>query len=150
MIRDAVAADAAHLSELLTQLGYPASAPQVAARLDRVQRRSRVVVAVDGGDVPAGLIGLARIDTLEHDLPVCMVIALVVRDIHRRRGVGGELLAEAERWAVEQGCGRVVLGTAHHRTDAIRFYRSHGYQETGLRFAKPLPAQPRSPSSTSM
>jgi hypothetical protein len=43
-----------------------------------------------------------------------------------------------------------VHGTAHHRTDAIRFYRLHGYQETGLRFAKPLPAQPRSPSSTSM
>jgi GNAT superfamily N-acetyltransferase len=120
MIRDAGPADAAHLSDLLTQLGYPASAVDVAARLARVMRHSRVVVAVDAGDVPAGLVVLARIDALEHDLPLCMVVALVVRDSARRRGVGGDLLAEAERWAVEQGCGRVVLGTAHHRTDAIR------------------------------
>jgi GNAT superfamily N-acetyltransferase len=142
VIRDAVDADAEHLSELLTQLGYPASPADVAARLARVTRRSRLVVAVDAGDVPAGLVVLARIDALEHDRPLCMVVALVVRDSDRRRGVGGELLAEAERWALEQGCGRVVLGTAHQRTDAIRFYRSHGYQETGLRFVKTLPAQP--------
>jgi GNAT superfamily N-acetyltransferase len=138
MIRDALPADAAALSELLTQLGYPASANEVAARLARVQRRSRVVVAVAAQGIPAGLIVLATIDALEHDLPLCMVVALVVRDRDRRRGVGAELLAEAERWAVDQGCGRIVLGTAHHRTEAIRFYRSHGYQETGLRLVKPL------------
>lgn len=140
MIRDARPADAASLCELLTQLGYPASADEVAVRLAHVQRRSRVVVAADVQDTPAGLIVLATIDALEHDLPLCMVVALVVRDSDRRRGVGAELLAEAERWAVDQGCGRVVLGTADHRTDAIRFYRSHGYQETGLRFVKPLSA----------
>jgi len=141
MIRDADAGDAAHLSELLTQLGYPASAADVAARLARVTQHSRLVVVVDREDVPAGLIVLARIDALEHDLPLCMIVALVVRDSDRRRGAGGELLAEAERWAVEQGCGRVVLGTAHRRIDAIGFYRSHGYLETGIRFVKTLPAQ---------
>jgi GNAT superfamily N-acetyltransferase len=140
MIRDARPADAGSLCELLTQLGYPTSASEVASRLARVQRRSRVAVAADAQDTPAGLIVLATIDALEHELPLCMVVALVVRDSDRRRGVGAELLAEAESWAAGQGCGRVVLGTAHHRTDAIRFYRAHGYQETGLRFVKRLSA----------
>jgi len=140
MIRDATAADVPALAQLLTQLGYPVQAGEIGGRLARVQSTARVVVAVGGAGVPDGLIVTHVVNALEQPLPMCLIVALVVREAERGRGVGGELLAEAERWAAEHGCGRVIVGTASHREGAKRFYRARGYEETGVRFAKLLPS----------
>jgi len=136
-VRDAEPGDAAGLARLLTDLGYPVEEDAVRARLAAVRDESRVLVAEEGGP-PAGVVASHRLPVLEHDRPVCLVTVLVVAPGMRRRGVGRLLMDAVERDAREAGCGRVVVGTAHHRTSAHAFYRTRGYDDTGLRFQKPL------------
>ena len=57
----------------------------------------------------------------------------------RRRGIGEALAREVEKEAEAQGCCLVFLTSAERRADAHAFYRRLGYEETGRRFAKPLP-----------
>jgi hypothetical protein len=51
-VRDAVPEDASAIADLLGELGYPASAPEIPARLGAVaQVPGRVLVAEDAGAV---------------------------------------------------------------------------------------------------
>jgi ribosomal protein S18 acetylase RimI-like enzyme len=54
-----------------------------------------------------------------------------------RRGVGRRLMAHLERWAIEHGLERLVLGTGAKNTQSTGFYRSLGFE-----------LQPRSPMPT--
>jgi ribosomal protein S18 acetylase RimI-like enzyme len=66
------------------------------------------------------------------------VSAIVVDTGARRRGVGEQLMALAEREARRRGCVLLFLTTAERRKDAQAFYRTIGFEETGRRFAKTL------------
>jgi GNAT superfamily N-acetyltransferase len=136
-VRDATRRDAAALADLLGQLGYPATSSQVAERLPGVLAGSSVLVAELEGGI-AGLLSAHTFDAIEHDGRVCLITVLVVTARGRGRGVGSALLARLERDAADRGCARVVVGTAHHRTEAHAFYRTRGYADTGLRFVKQL------------
>jgi ElaA protein len=56
---------------------------------------------------------------------------LCVRRDHRRQGLAGALLAEAEREARAAGCTSMGL---HAQTDALGLYVAAGYTERGERF----------------
>jgi ribosomal protein S18 acetylase RimI-like enzyme len=51
-----------------------------------------------------------------------------VRPELRRGGLGNRLLADAESDLFQRGFGRVFLHVARENTEAIRFYRRHGYR----------------------
>ena len=53
------------------------------------------------------------------------------------KGVGSELLAEAERRATTLGLGHVEMTVLSARTELLAFYRRRGYAETGER--RPFP-----------
>jgi GNAT superfamily N-acetyltransferase len=139
VIRDARPADAAAISDLLGELGYPAEAARVQRRLERIAHdpSSRLFVAEVTGDI-AGLGGLHVLPLVEHDELGCMLTALVVAAAHRRQGVGGELVGAVEREARSRGCSRLVLSSADRRADAHAFYESLGFEATGRRFVKAL------------
>ena len=63
---------------------------------------------------------------------------LVVDAAHRSTGIGAGLLEHLERVAVAAGARCVELDSGHQRTDAHRFYRAHGYRDTGLKFHRLL------------
>ena len=63
---------------------------------------------------------------------------LYVRPPYRDRGIGGELLARAERRLVDRGAEFVSLEAMAGNEDARRFYRRHGYDTHRVHLEKPL------------
>jgi GNAT superfamily N-acetyltransferase len=53
----------------------------------------------------------------------------VLKD-HRGRGIGGALLAAAERQIAERGHAKAYLRVVARNLDARRFYAAHGWAET--------------------
>jgi ribosomal protein S18 acetylase RimI-like enzyme len=138
-IRDARPADAAALTALIAQLGYPASTQLVRRRITRLaaSEADRLIVAEAGGIV-VGLACLHASLSVEYDKPAAKLSALVVDERHRRRGIGEALVAALETEARRRDCCLIFLTTAEHREDARQFYRRLGFSETGRRFAKAL------------
>lgn len=138
-IRDPRPRDGEAVAALIGQLGYPASADEVGRRLKRLSSSGtdRVVVAELGGEI----VGLACLHTslsVAHDEPAAKLSAIVVDELHRRRGIGEALMRELESEARLRGCCLLFLTTARRRDDAHAFYERIGFEETGKRFAKPL------------
>ena len=55
---------------------------------------------------------------------------LWVHESHRHKGIGSELLHEAEKEAVRRGCHHVHLDTMSWQ--APEFYKKHGYEVIGI------------------
>jgi GNAT superfamily N-acetyltransferase len=137
-IREVDPRDAAEIAQLLDELGYPLSSEIVADRLARLAASSSDValVAVVGAEI-VGLAGIHVFTSLEHGT-VGKLNELVVTASRRRRGIGAALVRAVEAEARRRGCAILFLTTAERRTDAHRFYRELGFEETGRRFAKSL------------
>lgn len=135
-VRDAEAGDAKALARLCGELGYPSSLAEVTTRLERmVQTGARALVATSGAEV----VGLATVHlrtTINHAAPLAQLTLLVVAEERRSQGVGRALVDGAEAWAKAQGCRRIIVTTALHRTGAHAFYERIGYSHTGRRYGK--------------
>ncbi len=142
--------DAAGISPLLADLGYPSDESAVRVRLANLERAGgyACMVAEDGNGI-VGVVALALGWFLEMDGPYVRVVALVVRENTRGQGVGGALMAEAERWAVAQGSSVLMLNSGTQRTEAHAFYTRRGFANTGLRFVKQIGTQSGTQGGTS-
>jgi GNAT superfamily N-acetyltransferase len=119
--------DAQAVATLATQLGYPSTEAQLAERIPRLLGLGDAaeMVAEDAGAVVAWIhVELRR--TLVAD-PVAQVLALVVDERCRGRGIGATLMSEAERWARERGAVKLRVGSRTTREGAHRFYERQGY-----------------------
>ena len=125
-LRPMEAGDVAAAARLSAQLGYPAAAETLAARLSGLPRDGALFVAEFEPAEIAGWIHVAEDAALTHD-PVAEIKALVVEGRLRRRGVGRALLEAAERWAVSRALTRVRLRSRIEREDAHRFFQACGY-----------------------
>ena len=126
-IRPAEASDAEAIASLFTDEGYPAGPSDIVGRMSRfASPHSRVVIAEYEGAV-LGFIALHALPRFEHDDRILRVLALVVDAGARERGVGHQLMVEAERIAVELGAAFVEVTSGHHRPEARRLYESMGY-----------------------
>lgn len=136
-IRTATAGDAPFLSELLAQLGYPATAEEIPQRLSALENfpHALALVALDGPSV-VGLITAHMIPSVHAKEPIAMLTTLVVAETHRGKGIGSQLVSGAERWAVENGAGRVSVVSGLQREESHHFYENRDYKRTGLRFTK--------------
>ena len=139
-IRAARVEDAPAVATLVTQLGYDSTPQDVEGRLRRVLARSdqRFVVAEADGR----LLGWVHVELAEYveSGTFAVIGGLVVDRAHRRQGIGGALMAEAESWARQQGCTVMRLWSSITRTPAHRFYAGLGYAQvkTQYSFVKPL------------
>lgn len=138
-IRPAAPADSAALATLLSQLGYPATAAELPARMMRLRAhgQSEVFVATAKGEV-VGLVAVESSHLLHSAQPVAYVSALVVLDAARGSGIGQRLVAAAEDFARRAGCHRIVVTSAEHRAGAHQFYLHLGWEYTGRRFGRLL------------
>lgn len=67
-----------------------------------------------------------------------MVDTLVVSEAFQRRGVGRQLMAAAEAWALRRGISRIELNVFEFNHDAQAFYEHLGYETLSRRMVKRL------------
>lgn len=121
--------DATAVNDLLHQLGYPQDdTATTAARLQawRHDPASAAYVAEAGDDV-LGVVAVHVCSFFERAGAWGRIVALVVAERARGRGVGAALVAEAESFATRLGCVRMEVTSSDRRHDAHEFYRRRGY-----------------------
>jgi GNAT superfamily N-acetyltransferase len=130
-VRAATADDAERFATLLTDEGYPAGASDLAARIESFSTDdSRVLAAEASGDV-IGFVAFHILPRFETDERFARIVALVVDPGVRARGIGRQLMVEAERIAGEEGAAFLEVTAGHHRPDARKLFESLGY-DAGL------------------
>ena len=143
-VRAMRAGDAGDVARLTTQLGYPATAEQSARRMARLldDPEQALYVAEDAAGSVVGWVHVRVLRLIELER-VAQVAGIVVDEARRGAGVGRALMAEAERWAVAQGCEETLLYSNAVREEAHCFYERLGYRraKTSYRFHKRLPRQ---------
>lgn len=140
VVREMAPGDRATVTALCGQLGYPATAEQVARRSAAIEREGAgaLFVAEAEGRV-IGWVYVRGVLLMEAD-PYAEIWGLVV-DLERRgQGVGGALLRRAEEWAATQGYATVGLRSNVSRAEAHGFYQGQGYKivKTSYTFWKTL------------
>jgi GNAT superfamily N-acetyltransferase len=140
-IRRVGVADAARITVLLGQLGYPTDVNRVRARLDDwlTDQRSALFAAEAGGLV-AGVAALHVMPLLEHDGRQGRLLALVVDESCRGQGLGRRLVAEVEQEARRLGCRAMEVTSSRVREAAHSFYRGLGYEDRCAKSARFLKA----------
>jgi GNAT superfamily N-acetyltransferase len=130
-IRRARRGDAERIARLSGELGYPASAAQVATRLRQLKPTSKHAVFVaESSDAATGLIGWLHV-SVSHLLEIDMraeVNGLIVAEGHRSAGAGAKLLEAAEEWARRRGCSGMNVRSNVIRERAHEFYERNGYE----------------------
>lgn len=110
----------------------------------RANPRSRAVfLAVDETGNACGFVEARLRDVAEScdTSPVGYLEGIYVTPEHRARGVGRELAAAAERWAVSLGCREMASDCLHDNEASVRFHQKIGYQVTEqlIHFRRELP-----------
>jgi GNAT superfamily N-acetyltransferase len=127
-IRSAVPTDAHRLAELSGVLGYASSAAAMAQRLERLLGRAEEAVLV--AELPSGQV-VGWLHGSEQELLVsgrrCEILGLVVAAEHRGQGVGRELVAAVEQWAVGRGLTQIAVRSNVVRAESHPFYERLGY-----------------------
>jgi GNAT superfamily N-acetyltransferase len=140
-IRGARASDAARIAELSTQLGYPVTTREMAARLKLVFRQKNAACFV-AEEKSAGVIGWIHISTqpLVEVAARAEVNGLVVDEKVRSQGAGWALLQAAEDWARKHRCKSMSVRSNVLRDRAHAFYERHNYEhyKTQKAFRKAL------------
>src|SRR6266404_4267309 len=112
MVRAVEGADMEALADLMTQLGYPTRASEIQMRMETIlaNKNYATFVAVSKGKV-CGMIGTFTCYSYEHNSPGGRILALVVSEKMRGRGVGHELVAAAEEDLAQKNISRVAVNT---------------------------------------
>jgi GNAT superfamily N-acetyltransferase len=141
-IRPLLSTDAEAVDELLNQLGYPQDGAATAARLQAWNDDpSSVAFAAELDGEVLGLIAVHVCPFFERTGSWGRIVALIVAEQARGRGVGGRLMTAAEAFAVSRGCVRMEVTSSDHRAAAHEFYERRGYEvQTGrsTRFLRDL------------
>lgn len=140
-LRSASLGDADDVAALLSELGYPCDTRDATQRIAAIvdnDRQALLVARCDGA--VRGLIALDFMYYLPLDTITCRITALVVTASAQGRGLGRQLLREAERRARAGGAARLEITSGSQRTDAHTFYKRCGYSDATVRFIKRLGA----------
>jgi N-acetylglutamate synthase-like GNAT family acetyltransferase len=128
-VRRARLMDAERMAELSRQLGYPATAKQMKARLSEVIKDKVAACFVtelrDGGVI--GWVHVSTTSLLEVERRA-EVNGLVVDETARSRGAGALLLKAAEKWARGKKCKSMSVRSNMLRERAHGFYLRNGYE----------------------
>lgn len=128
VVREARESDAAWMTPLTAQLGYPATSERIVQRLRGLPSGEHgVFVALREGR-GLGWLHVAATRALEYE-PCAEILGIVVDEAVRGHGAGRALVAAAERWAQAQHLDEIRVRSRVTREAAHRFYAALGYEE---------------------
>lgn len=141
-VRQATAADAAQVAELLTELG--AKGVDAAEAERRLARGIEDVVVADDAGTLLGLVAVKTELYFGHARPLAHVTAVVTRSSSRRGGVARSLMDAAFAFAREKGCSGIELtcGISPEREAAHRFYPTLGFEINSRRYSIAFDEEP--------
>ena len=123
----------------MSQLGYPTSSDEMKERLAAILSDSDYMTFVaEYQKEVVGVIGVGVNRYYEKNGTYGRLLALVVDEKLKGRGIGASLVTEGERWLKEREVSSIVVNSGKQRHAAHRFYERLGYKATGLRFVKLL------------
>lgn len=126
-LRPAGMADAAEITRLCAELGYPTSLEDMTARLGVVlSAGDRQVFVVEDGHKLLGWIGVELRTSLETGRKA-EIVGLVVDADARRSGTGRRLVSAAENWVRQHGLDAVMVRSNTVRTESHPFYEGIGF-----------------------
>jgi ribosomal protein S18 acetylase RimI-like enzyme len=100
-----------------------------------------IFVADEDGNVLGFITVLGRflpIDPDEYPKEYAFISELLVHKPHRGRGLGHQLIAEAEKYALQQGVSTIRLEATANNTLARKFYTRAGFRELVVEYFKRL------------
>ena len=135
MIRLAAAADVEALAALRFAL-WPDEPLEVRraeaeANVARVDDLATFVAEIEGRVVAFAEVSLRRdyVNGCE-TWPVAFLEGIYVRPEHQRSGIGRALVAAAEQWGLERGCGELASDALLDNHASHRFHAGAGFEET--------------------
>jgi GNAT superfamily N-acetyltransferase len=135
-IRIATASDAEAMARLIDELGYPVTAEEVEFRLGDIEGAGHCALLAEIDGRVVGCLTTSMTLVLHRPAPVGRISLMVVDEAFRSRGIGGQMVAAAERLLAEKGCQLVEVTSNLRRNDAHRFWERNGFERTSARFAK--------------
>ena len=128
-IRRCMVSDAKHIYELCRiSLGYDFTEEQVEANVRRLMGspENLLMVAVDEDDECVGFIHASNHDPV-YAPPMKDIMALAIYDDYRHKGIGKQLVAAVEEWAVQTGAHGLRVNSGIEQKSAVVFYKSCGF-----------------------
>jgi GNAT superfamily N-acetyltransferase len=137
-IRDAKAADAPRLVELIGELGHDIDEKALRKNLSKLKKDGELPLVATLDKHVVGMIGRHAMLTVHRPAPVGRIPVLVVNKEARGQNIGRQLVEAVEQWCRDQGCGLIEVTSNDRRIQAHAFYRRLGYERTSIRFFKKL------------
>ncbi|MEJ1238779.1 GNAT family N-acetyltransferase [Chryseolinea sp. T2] len=137
-IRQGRADDARSLVILLEQLGHPLSEEIVLQKIKLFTKEDFRLLVCEVDREVVGFISLHCFDKFHSEGMTARITALCVHEKVRDMGIGGALLAAAEKYLTDNGCREIEVTTNMRRALTPDFYRKHGYAEHSRHFIKSL------------
>src|SRR5687768_8796291 len=125
-IRKVVMSDVKTMIPLVEQLGYPISEENLLARIALYHHglTDRAWIAIQDENI-IGCIAIHIYDLFHSTERYGKIVTLIVKDTHRRRGIGRKLIARAERFAIQKNCSALELSSSMKRVKfgSHKFYK---------------------------
>ncbi len=141
IIRDAHDCDIEALTVLMNDLSYPTTVAEMRERFKSivVHPDYRTILAVIDDEI-VGMAGLHKGNFYEKNGMYLRILAFVVKQNIRNKGIGKILIKASEDWAVEQGLHTIIInsGNRDDRKVAHVFYHKMGYTIKSSGFVKQL------------
>ena len=122
------------------ELGYDFPRAQIEANIRRMMgEANNLLLVAESRDEVVGFIHAHNHEPV-YAPPMKSVVALAIKPEYRKHGLGHQLVAAVEDWARESGAAGVRVNSNENMNDALRFYKSMGYEyiKTQYNFRKML------------